>query len=246
MFTELGRFGQATASATHVNNAGTVLVHTVDAGEPSALLFRDGLETPLGIGRPWDINDADVVVAGTDRVQVYVGSTWTTLAVGTVKGIAVNNLGQIVGSVSNQLKRWTPVPTSALVVSPVSAFDDDEITLTAALTSQGAPVAGQQIVFSLAGSVVGSGTTGPDGVATLTGVFSGLPIGVQPEGVRASFAGLSRARRFHGDRPAHDPGHRPGGSGRLGGHCDAVGSRRHATSRSTYWSRTSVRATRRS
>ena len=41
----------------------------------------------------------------------------------------------------------------------------------------------------LDGRAVGSGVSGPDGVASFTEVFFGLPIGVIPDGVRASFAG---------------------------------------------------------
>src|SRR6185503_5651690 len=98
------------------------------------LLYREGLVTGLGTGRPWDVNDADVAVVGADEARVHVGGTALTLEIGPVTGMAINNRGQIVGSVSGQLKRWTPVPTSNLTVSAASGFEEDEVTLTARLT----------------------------------------------------------------------------------------------------------------
>jgi uncharacterized repeat protein (TIGR01451 family) len=191
VLTNLGRFGESFASAAHVNNAATVLVQSGSpAGEESGFLYRDGVETPLGPGRAWDVNDADVVVAGTDEARVYVAGTWTPLEAGTITGMAINNLGQIVGSVSDRLRLWTPVPTSVLTVNPVSGFEDEDVTVTATLTSQGAPAAGHHIVFSFNGRVVGSATTGPDGVAVAEGVsLGGVAVGVHPAGVRASFGG---------------------------------------------------------
>jgi uncharacterized repeat protein (TIGR01451 family) len=190
--TSLGRFGQPFASATRVNNAGTVLVRAGDIFGPELpLLFRDGLVTGLGTGRAWDVNDADVAVVGGDEARVHVGGTALTLEVGPVTGMAINNRGEIVGSVSGQLKRWTPVPTSNLTVGDASGFEEDEVTLTARLTLfGGAPAAGRLITFSLNGRSVGSATTRPSGIAVLGGVsLSGLPIGVVPDGVRATYAG---------------------------------------------------------
>ena len=50
--TELGRFSQLFASATHVTNDGTVLVQAGDvSGEVFPILWRNGVEIPLGNGR---------------------------------------------------------------------------------------------------------------------------------------------------------------------------------------------------
>jgi uncharacterized repeat protein (TIGR01451 family) len=187
----LGRFGQSFASAVQVNNAGTVLVRTGDLiGDEVPLVYRDGVATPLGTGRAWDINDAGVAVIGTDEARVHLGTDAITLAGGSVAGMAINNHGQIVAAVSGQLRLWTPVPISELVVSPVSGVEGDETAITATLTSLGAPVGGATISFTLNGRFVGSATTGPDGVAVLEGAsLCCLAIGVHPEGVRASFAG---------------------------------------------------------
>ena len=192
MLTTLGRFGEHSASASDVNNAGTVLVRTTNtSGREFALLYRNSVDTMLGPGRPWDVNDADVVVAGTDEARVNVGGSWTLLANGPVTGMAVNNGGEIVGSVSGQLKRWTPVPISNLTVDAASGFVGDTVTLVARLSLfGGAPAGGRLITFSLNGQVVGSTTTRPSGIAALNGVsLTGLPIGEFPQGVRATYAG---------------------------------------------------------
>ena len=194
--TNLGRFGQSFASATRVNNAGTVLVRAGDLFGPELplLLHRDGQMAGLGTGRAWDVNDADVAVVGADEARVHVGSTGSTgsrSTIGPVTGMAINNRGEIVGSVSGQLKRWTPVPTSNLTTTAASGFEGDTVTLSARLTLfGGAPAGGRLITFSLNGQVVGSVPTRPSGIAVLNGVsLSGRPIGEFSEGVRATYAG---------------------------------------------------------
>jgi uncharacterized delta-60 repeat protein/uncharacterized repeat protein (TIGR01451 family) len=189
--TELGTFGRSFATATHMANDGTVLVQ---GGEPSGeifpLLWRDGDTTLLDEGRAWDISDAGVVVAGTGDARVYIGGVVMPLGTGSVAGMAINNLGLIAARISNQLRLWTPVPTSALSVNPVSGLDNQQTTLTATLTTNGSPAAGYVITFTLDGHAVGSATTGSNGVATLAGVsLCCMSVGVIPDGVRATFGG---------------------------------------------------------
>jgi probable HAF family extracellular repeat protein len=77
-----------------------------------------------------------------------------------------------------------------LTVTPASGFPGATITLTAALTSFGSPVPGKAIAFSLLGTAVGSATTGPDGLAIVSGVsLAGVTVGTYTGAVQASFAG---------------------------------------------------------
>ncbi|WP_237722777.1 beta strand repeat-containing protein [Singulisphaera acidiphila] len=63
-------------------------------------------------------------------------------------------------------------------------------TLTATLTTNGAPLAGQAVNFLLRGQNVGNATTNAQGVATLTNVsLAGLNTGVYANAITASFAG---------------------------------------------------------
>ena len=76
-------------------------------------------------------------------------------------------------------------------------------TLTATLTSDGAPLAGETIRFMIRGRAAGKATTDDQGIATLTsGAVRGLGVGKYPRTVVAVFAGDSGHRAATG-RGAH-------------------------------------------
>jgi hypothetical protein len=78
---------------------------------------------------------------------------------------------------------------TTLAVSPASGYYGGTATLTATLTNSGVGVSGKTVNFSLNGTGVGSAVTDGSGVATLGASLVGIPVGVYPTGVSASFAG---------------------------------------------------------
>ena len=81
--------------------------------------------------------------------------------------------------------------TSTLVVDPASGTYGGTTTVSATLTSSaGSPLGLQPIAFSVGGAYVGTATTGPDGIARLSGVpLAGLSAATYASGITASFAG---------------------------------------------------------
>ncbi|HXF85766.1 MAG TPA: YDG domain-containing protein [Anaerolineales bacterium] len=79
---------------------------------------------------------------------------------------------------------------TTLTVSPVTGIYGDPVTLSATLESDGSPLSGKTINFTLNGSSVGSAVTDSSGIATLNSVLA-INVGVYPAGVSASFAGDS-------------------------------------------------------
>jgi len=79
-----------------------------------------------------------------------------------------------------------------VTAAPTSGIYGGTVNLSATLTSQGSPLSGKTINFTLNGNPVGSAITNGSGVATKTGVsLSGIYPGLYPSGVGASFAGDS-------------------------------------------------------
>jgi nucleoid-associated protein YgaU len=79
---------------------------------------------------------------------------------------------------------------SALVVDDAAGVVAGTVTLTATLTTGGAPIAGRQIGFSLNGARVGFAITDASGVATLSNVsLSGIAQGVYADVIAGSFTG---------------------------------------------------------
>lgn len=79
------------------------------------------------------------------------------------------------------------LPTD-LTIGDADGRRGDTVDLAAQLLSRGAPVEGREITFTIAGEAVGTGTTGPDGVAHLLyDIPHAYPVGVHT--LRAEFAG---------------------------------------------------------
>jgi hypothetical protein len=86
----------------------------------------------------------------------------------------------------------TLVFATSLKVNAVSGTFGGKVDLSAALTSEGSPVSGKSISFTLNGSSSGNTVTDSNGVATLTAVnLCGFNAGIYSTGVGASFAGDS-------------------------------------------------------
>jgi Pectate lyase superfamily protein len=79
---------------------------------------------------------------------------------------------------------------TGLAVGTASGVYGGTTTLTATLTSGGAPVGNEPVLFTLNGTAVGSAVTNGNGVATLPGVrLTGIARGTYAGAVAASFAG---------------------------------------------------------
>jgi len=78
------------------------------------------------------------------------------------------------------------------MAAPASGTYGGTVDLSATLTSNGSPVSGKTINFTLNGTPVGNAITNSSGVATKTAVsLYGIYPGIYPSGVGASFAGDS-------------------------------------------------------
>ncbi|MHB1558871.1 MAG: hypothetical protein ACYC61_15570 [Isosphaeraceae bacterium] len=102
------------------------------------------------------------------------------------------------GPVANAINRgaFTPntgQPQAGVTLASVSgtATQGGKATLTATLTGSGggSAVAGETVSFTLDGAFAGVATTDSKGVATLTGVPTSKPVGIDSGGVVAYFAG---------------------------------------------------------
>ena len=83
--------------------------------------------------------------------------------------------------------------TTLLAVGPASGVTGGTVTLTATLTANGSPLAGQSVRFQVKGRVVGKAKTDVHGVATLSNVkLKRIDAGAYSRGVVATFAGNSR------------------------------------------------------
>jgi hypothetical protein len=81
--------------------------------------------------------------------------------------------------------------TTSLLVAPVGAASEGSTSLSALLRFKGGlPLADRRVVFYVNDAVVGTATTGSNGVATLEGVnLSGIDPGIYATGVKALFLG---------------------------------------------------------
>lgn len=81
---------------------------------------------------------------------------------------------------------------ASLNVNPASGSFGGSANLAAALSSNGSPVPGKSLSFTLNGNPAGSAVTDANGVATVTGAsLAGIPAGSYPTGVSVSWAGDS-------------------------------------------------------
>jgi hypothetical protein len=135
-----------------------------------------------------------------------VGTAMTdTTGVATLTGVATSDPvgtdpGGVVASFAGDTNYLASTGTGDLVVSQAAttltsvsgtAVFGGPATLMATLMSSvtGQPIAGAIVIFTLDGTVVGSVATGTNGVATLSGVPTSDPVGTDPGGVVATFAG---------------------------------------------------------
>ncbi len=170
--------GTATLTATLIaGNTGipisgeTVLFHLDGTSVGSAVTNNAGVATLTGV--------ATSKAAGTD-----VGGVVANFA-GAANYAASTATGNLVVA-SN--------PASLASVSGTASFGGTAVlvaTFTNATTNQ--PIAGKTINFTLDGVSAGSAVTNVSGIATLAGVATSRAVGVDTNGVAASFAGDSSA-----------------------------------------------------
>ncbi|MGO9469656.1 MAG: beta strand repeat-containing protein [Isosphaeraceae bacterium] len=129
-------------------------------------------------------------VATTDAVGSYPGAVVASFAGDSNYNAATNATGTLT---------VTQAGTTTTAVSGTASFGGTA-TLTATLTSTetSAGIANETVDFTLDGTSVGNATTNSSGVATLTGVATSDPVGTDPNGVAASFAGDSNYTASNG------------------------------------------------
>jgi probable HAF family extracellular repeat protein len=215
---DLGTLGGKSSTATGLNNNGQVVgwstTTTASTSPERAFLWTEsGGMVALGMlpggtsSRAGGINDAGHIVgtmyfAATDQWRAVLWTSTDIVDLGAVTGFvssganAINDSGQVVGISHNRgqgrATLWRPRVASPteVAVSGTGVYGGSG-TLTATLTSAGASVEGQTVVFSLNGGLVGSAMTDANGVATLSGVsLASMNAGSYP--VAASFAGSDR------------------------------------------------------
>ncbi len=156
---------------------------------PTALTF-----TPAD----WNVAQSFIVKAVFNPAETGDQTAAITLAVSSTdanyNGLAVRSM--TVEVVPQPSMVTSPTPATSLSTAPVSGTYRGTATLTATLTSGGSPLPGESVSFTLdeAGSItpVGTATTNPSGVATLSGVsLAGFNAGTYAGAVGASFAGDS-------------------------------------------------------
>ncbi|HZT61307.1 MAG TPA: MBG domain-containing protein [Pyrinomonadaceae bacterium] len=82
------------------------------------------------------------------------------------------------------------IVTTTLAAAPATGTYGGTVNLSATLTGNSVGVSGKTVTFTLNGNPVGSGTTDPSGVATVSNVsLAGINAGSYPNAIGASFAG---------------------------------------------------------
>ncbi|MCU7524059.1 MAG: T9SS type A sorting domain-containing protein [Ignavibacteria bacterium] len=116
----------------------------------------------------------------------YLGNT--TPGSHTVEAFFSPSGGNYSGS-SGKAALNVKAASTALVVTNVAGTYGGKVTLTATLTSQGAPLSGKVVEFSLNNKTVGTAVTDANGIAVKTDVgLTGIPAGSYPGYIGASFA----------------------------------------------------------
>jgi probable HAF family extracellular repeat protein len=210
--TNLGTLGGTYSAGYAINDAGQVTGEaTRSDGASHGFLYTSGSMTDLGtLGGSQSWGFAVSVggqaagyseIAGNVAQHAFVYTGGAMVDLGTLggtnsQGSALNAAGQVTGyawtagDAAQHAVLWTPVPVSSVVAGPAGGPQNGTVTLSATLTSGGAPAAGKTIAFALGGASVGTATTNSSGVATSSGVALGVrAVGAYPGAIQASFAG---------------------------------------------------------
>lgn len=155
-------------------------------------------DVPLGAAMPYGVQ------SGPDGSRVYVADFANSklLVVDAVNGVVLAQIA--VGSLPIAFGEFIRAAVTATTLSPggvspaeVIVGTTAPVSLRAVLTrSGGAPVAGATVEFLMDGTVVGSGVTGSDGIATLGVQVGGMSVG--PRAVTARFGGGAVNGMAHG------------------------------------------------
>jgi hypothetical protein len=140
-------------------------------------IFADGGVAPVGMGSP----DS----SGAFSVAVILSNGQHTL---TAKAGSPDNQSAASDPLTITVESTTL--TTSLLVSAASGTYGGTVTLSAALSSLGTPVAGETVSFTLNSVVIGTASTDPRGIATLSNIsLAGLNVGTFVRYVGASFGG---------------------------------------------------------
>ena len=124
-----------------------------------------------------------------DTATGLISGTPTAAGTFNVTISAVNSFGDSASAVLVITVQARAVPTSLSVVSATGSFSGTA-TLSATLTSEGSPLSGQQVSFSLNGIAAATATTNGAGVATIAAAsLAGISAGAYTGGVQVVFAG---------------------------------------------------------
>ena len=197
-----------------VNGAGDVVGRRwpADGGFARVFLFRAGVFQDLGPAQtlgPWATNGTQIVGSsqwtstGT-RAALMEANTVVDLGdlvphsgLNLTVARAINQAGAIVGwgvrandPKSPRAYLLSPQRPTSLSVSALSIPYAAPASLSAELTSDGLPVSGRAVVFSVEGTQVGQAVTDESGLATLTDVnLGGRAASAYPEAIAAAFVG---------------------------------------------------------
>jgi hypothetical protein len=138
------------------------------------------------------VNGVDVSFTSTNNpslaTEVSFSTTISLVAGSNPITVVVRDISNRTTTQTHTVTRQQQAPTT-LTVSNASAVYNGTVNLTATLLSQGNPVSGKTIQFTLNGQTVGN-LTNASGVATVSNVsVSGLDVSSYPGAIAASFAG---------------------------------------------------------
>lgn len=169
--------------------------------------FLANMHAGLQAVHPYVSSQVDAAVSALESAETGLAQDTATAAQSALKSAvstfdtAMRGSGGVfdpAGPVAKAINRgaFTPntgQPQAGVTLASVSgtAKQGGKATLSATLTGSGggSAITGETVVFTLDGAFAGVATTDSKGVATLTGVPTTNPVGIDTGGVVASFAG---------------------------------------------------------
>src|SRR5687768_17218839 len=161
------------ASGTITDFTGTEVTQVVeDASDANYTFSLTDQSATVPSGSKLGIRIRAIESTSTN-MRVYYGSTASTI--GGTRGVLIVDEKQV---------------TTLTVAAATGTYAGTTDLLATLTDSEGSPISGETISFTLNGSSVGSIATDASGVASLTGIsLTGVNAGNYPTGVAASFAG---------------------------------------------------------
>lgn len=201
-----GVWGNSSTDVFAVGAGGTILHYEPPTATPNPVPTTTGIsptaktvgnaDFTLTVNGTHFLSSSVTRFNGSNRPTTYVNDTQLTATIlasdltsaGTFQ-ITVFNPAPGGGTSGAQILTVSQASTS-LSVTPASAVYGGTVNLSATLTSGSSGVSWREIAFTLNGTTVGKATTGPSGLATLTGAPLGtLSVGAHTGYIGATFVG---------------------------------------------------------